>query len=145
MPDGSTTLRTTPNSCPHAKEDGDVQLSPPAAPLRDDHKITQSLSVSKTALSTDKNPTVLMRRLRLVVVPSTLLATTALLAPGRGAGATGFALESAAARVCREAGGRVTTNVMVRDLDLPVLDATDSRQLEVVVDGLPLFDTTLVQ
>ena len=45
----------------------------------------------------------------------------------------------------------MTTNVMVRDLDLPVLDATDSRRLEVVVDGLPLFggsqlavDTTLV-
>ena len=66
-------------------------------------------------------------------------------------GRRGFALESAAARVCREAGGRVTTNVMVRDLDLPVPDATDSRRLEVVVDGLPLFggsqlavDTTLV-
>ena len=61
------------------------------------------------------------------------------------------AFESAAARVCREAGGRVTTNVMVRDLDLPVLNATDSRWLEVVVDGLPSFggsqlavDTTLV-
>ena len=52
-------------------------------------------------------------------------------------GRRGFALESAAARVCREAGGRVTTNVMVRDLDLPVPDATDS--LEVVVDGLPLI------
>ena len=66
-------------------------------------------------------------------------------------GRRGFALESAAARVCREVGGRVTTNVMVRDLDLPVLNATDSRRLEVVVDGLPLFggsqlavDTTLV-
>ena len=66
-------------------------------------------------------------------------------------GRRGFALESAAARVCREAGGRVTTNVMVRDLDLPVPDAADSRRLEVVVDGLPLFggsqlavDTTLV-
>ena len=45
----------------------------------------------------------------------------------------------------------MTTNVMVRDLDLPVPDATDSRRLEVVVGGLPLFggsqlavDTTLV-
>ena len=54
-------------------------------------------------------------------------------------GRRGFALESAAARVCREAGGRVTTNVMVRDLDLPVLNVTDSRRMEVVVDGLPLF------
>ena len=33
-------------------------------------------------------------------------------------GRRGFALESAIARVCREAGGRVTQNVMVRDLDL---------------------------
>ena len=33
-------------------------------------------------------------------------------------GRRGFALESATARVCREAGGKVTTNVMVRDLDL---------------------------
>ena len=30
----------------------------------------------------------------------------------------GFALESAAARVCREAGGRVTTNVRIQDMDL---------------------------
>ena len=66
-------------------------------------------------------------------------------------GRRGFALESAAARVCREAGGRVTTNAMVRDLDLPVPNAADGRRLEVVVDGLPLFggsqlaiDTTLV-
>ena len=33
-------------------------------------------------------------------------------------GRRGFALESAAARVCREAGGRVTTNVLVQDMDL---------------------------
>ena len=62
-----------------------------------------------------------------------------------------FALESAAARMCREAGGRVATNVLVRDMDLAAPDLTDSRRLEVVVDGLPLFggcqlavDTTLV-
>ena len=33
-------------------------------------------------------------------------------------GRRGYALESVAARICREAGGRVSTNVMVRDLDL---------------------------
>ena len=33
-------------------------------------------------------------------------------------GRRGIAVESAAARICREAGGRVTTNVTVRDLDL---------------------------
>ena len=54
-------------------------------------------------------------------------------------GRRGFALESATARVCREAGGKVTTNVMVRDLDLDDPRAADARRLEVVVDGLPLF------
>ena len=33
-------------------------------------------------------------------------------------GRRGFALESAAARVCREAGGRVSVNQYVRDLDI---------------------------
>ena len=37
-------------------------------------------------------------------------------------------LESEAARVYREAGERVTTNAMVRNLDLPVPDVTDSRR-----------------
>ena len=58
-------------------------------------------------------------------------------------GRRGFAVESVAARICREGGTRVATNFMVRDMDL--------RRLEVVADGLPLFggvqlavDTTLV-
>ena len=66
-------------------------------------------------------------------------------------GRRGFALESALARVCREAGGRVATNLFVRNMDLGVPRAGDNRRLEVVVDGLPLFggaqlavDTTLV-
>ena len=70
---------------------------------------------------------------------------------GRSPGWKGVALESAAARIRREAGGLVTTNVMVGDLDLSVPNAADARRLEVVVDGLPLFggaqlavDTTLV-
>ena len=65
-------------------------------------------------------------------------------------GSRGFSVESAAARVCREAGARVSLNVFVRDLDLPVAQ-NDGRWLEVVADGLPLFggaqlaiDTTLV-
>ena len=45
-------------------------------------------------------------------------------------GRRGFALESAAARVCREAGARVSTNVLVRDLDL--LPLQHARRLEVV-------------
>ena len=60
-------------------------------------------------------------------------------------------MESVAARICKEAGGRVTTNVMVRDMDLVRPDVHDTRRLEVVVDGLSLFggvqlavDTTVV-
>ena len=51
----------------------------------------------------------------------------------------GFAVENAVARVCREAGARVSTNVMVRDPDLLARQALDGRRLEVVAEGLPLF------
>ena len=43
------------------------------------------------------------------------------------------------ARICREAGARVMTNVLVRDLDLNLHDHVDAHRLEIVVDGLPLF------
>ena len=66
-------------------------------------------------------------------------------------GRRGYAVEHVAARICREAGGRVTTNAYVRDLDLNEPHGGDGRRLEIVVDGLPLFggaqlavDTTLV-
>ena len=36
-------------------------------------------------------------------------------------------------------GARVTINVVVWDLDLPVPEAADNRRLEVVADGLPIF------
>ena len=52
-------------------------------------------------------------------------------------GRRGYALESAAARVCREAGARVSTNVM-RKMDSLPLDRPNTRRLEVVADGLPL-------
>ena len=54
-------------------------------------------------------------------------------------GRRGFAVESAAARVCREGGARVTTNVMVRDMDLAAPSPGDAPRLEIVADGLPLF------
>ena len=44
------------------------------------------------------------------------------------------------ARVCREAGGHVATNMFVRNMDLGVPRAADSRRLEVVVDGSFLFE-----
>ena len=49
-----------------------------------------------------------------VAVHSTSLAAGVL-------GSRGFSLESAAARVCREAGAQVSTNLFVRDLDLPIV------------------------
>ena len=57
------------------------------------------------------------------------------------AGRRGFALECSAAQVFREAGLRVSTNVMMRDLDiLGPHAAMDGRRLEVIADGLPLFN-----
>ena len=60
-------------------------------------------------------------------------------------------MECAAAQVCREAGGRVATNVFIRDLDLAEFNAFDNRRVEVIADGLTLWqgaqlaiDTTLV-
>ena len=103
----------------------------------------------------------LLRRLRLPLPPSSRTCRCGRLLDSFGhhrascalagvLGRRGFALESAAARICREAGGRVATNVLVGDLDLPV-PPNDGRRLEVVVDGLPVYggaqlavDTTLV-
>ena len=57
-------------------------------------------------------------------------------------GRRGFPLERAAAQVCREAGGRVSSNVLVRDMDLAVFNQFDSRRLQVVADGLTLWNGT---
>ena len=54
-------------------------------------------------------------------------------------GRRGFAVESAVAQICREGGARVSTNVMVRDLDISQSNSTDSRRLEVIAEGLSLF------
>ena len=62
----------------------------------------------------------------------------------------GGPLERAAARVCREAGAAVATNVLVRDPNLQAA-RQDERRIEVIALGLPLWggsqlavDTTLV-
>ena len=59
-------------------------------------------------------------------------------------------LERAAARIGREAGARVATNVSLRDLNLD-LPAADGRRIEVVANNLPMWqgaqiavDTTIV-
>ena len=66
-------------------------------------------------------------------------------------GKRGYPLECAAAQVCREAGARVSTNILVRDLDLVAHNNLDGRRLEVIADGPTLWhgaqlaiDTTLV-
>ena len=53
-------------------------------------------------------------------------------------GRRGFAVESALEQICREAGARVSTNVMVRKLDI-ARSSTDARRLEVVAEGLAIF------
>ena len=55
---------------------------------------------------------------------------------GHVMGRRGLALESAAARVCREAGAGVGNGILVRELDLVPEGRQDSRRLEVVADGL---------
>ncbi|CAK0904588.1 unnamed protein product, partial [Prorocentrum cordatum] len=46
-------------------------------------------------------------------------------------------LGSLGRRVCREAGGRVCTNVFLRDMKLPGIGAYDGRRIDVVANGLP--------
>ena len=59
-------------------------------------------------------------------------------------------MERAMARICREAGASVCTNVLLRDLNTHS-SRTDERRIEVIANGLPLWngsqlaiDTTLV-
>ena len=54
-------------------------------------------------------------------------------------GKRGFAAEGAVAQICREGGARVSTNVMLRDLDISPPHSSDGRRLEVVAEGLCLF------
>ena len=46
--------------------------------------------------------------------------------------------ERAAARVCREAGARVASNVLLRDMNSG-LPLADCRRVEVLANGLPLW------
>ena len=51
----------------------------------------------------------------------------------------GFATESAVTPICRESGGCVATNRLIRDLDLAVPNPGDLRRIEVIVGGLWIF------
>ena len=60
-------------------------------------------------------------------------------------------LEHEAARVCREAGARVTMHTRMNQLNIPAVNHMDDRAIEVIANGLPLWqgsqlavDTTLV-
>ena len=59
-------------------------------------------------------------------------------------GRRGFAVESAGARICREGGGRVVTNAILRDFDLAASNPADQRRVEILADGLPLFGWSAV-
>ena len=48
-------------------------------------------------------------------------------------------MQKAVARICREGGTTVSTNVMVRDLGLSQVLGVDGTRLEVVAEGLTLF------
>ena len=72
-----------------------------------------------------------------VAVPLTSLATTVQHAQNAGVlGRRRWVLENVAARVCREAGDRVRSNLAVRDMDLGAFNQLDGRRLEILVDGL---------
>ena len=79
------------------------------------------------------------------------LVTTAVHAPPLASCAPALCpLERAVARICREAGGRVHTNIPLNQMNLPH-PPQDSRAIEVLVNGLPLWhgaqvavDATLV-
>ena len=119
------------------------------------------LSSPQTKIESQLFRVLLLRRLRLPLPPASRLCRCGRLLDSFGhhrascgqagvLGRRGFAVESAAARICREAGGRVVTNVFLRDLDLPV-PVNDGLRLEVVVDGFAVFggaqlamDTTVV-
>ena len=81
----------------------------------------------------------------------TSLATIAQLARGWGCWGREVSGWSAPLHKCAKAGGRVATNVLIRDLDLGEFNAFDNRRVEVIADGLTLrqgpqlaTDTTLV-
>ena len=81
-----------------------------------------------TTFTSELSRVVLLRRLHLplplavatagVAFHLTLVAITVQLVRVPGFWEGGWAVENAAARICREVGGRVTTNVLIRDLDL---------------------------
>ena len=111
--------------------------------------ITVLPTAPKFRLPSSHMRVLLLRRLRqpLPVVPHTCRCGSALdprgdhrtACPTAGVLAVwGAPLEWAAARVCREAGARVASNVRIRDMN-PDAPATDARRIEVLANGLPIW------
>ena len=125
-----------------------------------------ALSVVPTSYLTQIPPhlfrVILLRRLRLPLLPSLLRCRCgrpidsfghhrAACARSGVLGRKGFALESATARICREAGGRVGDELFDERCGTFLCWPPTAGRLDVVVDGLHLFggcqlavDTTLV-
>ena len=73
-----------------------------------------------------------------VAVRSIALAITAQVVRGRGCSG-GFALEFAAARVCREQEHESQRTSFFRDTDVMAVLALDARRIEVIAEGFPAF------
>ena len=114
-------------ACPHCR-------SLPC-PRADFHSLTPSPSVCSSC-ATPTFPSLSPHASANVAVHSILVTTIGPCAVAGVLGRRGHPLESAAARVCREAGARVRTNVVVRGVDLLLAAALDGRRL---VDGLFLY------
>ena len=48
-------------------------------------------------------------------------------------------MEKMMARICREGGARVRTNVYIRDMNVGSVDLNDNRHIEIIADGIPLY------
>ena len=129
--------------CPHCHRRSVLWFGP-----REDHSHRDRSCVARLRDSPSSRPS-------LSVCCSSVVSTCPSLVlpqlPAGVLGRRGFAVQSAIARICREGGARVSTNLFVRDLDLGAFNLFDGRRLEVVANGLSLFggaqlaiDTTLV-
>ena len=110
-------------------------LSPPASsPLRG----TSSPAAPPPEEVDDTQPTDLTRGWQRLASRAVNSQAAASLARRLDASSRAVPLERAAARVCREAGATVATNVLLCDLNL-VVEQQDDRRIEVIANGLPLW------
>ena len=99
--------------------------------------ITALPTAPELRMPSDCMRVVLLRRLRLPL-PHALGDHRAACPVAGVLGPRGAPLERAAARICREGGARVATNVLLRDMNVDE-PLADSRRIEVLANGLPLW------